>query len=282
LTATKPLLKAATSHTEGADKAFDAALDRLLKRSQIVFRRHLSSFALWEGSDFDVEATLRKARANVETGESLASFLTRELPPRPFVARRHYFQKGTLRYFVARYVDGDDLAASLEKPLGDADGVVLFILPRGIEERLSLLRRLGKMVAAKRPVVAVVPRDASDLSAACQEVSALRWILNNASELAHDRTARREVLSRIGHAEFTLQRTLDQVFSPNAKSRTIWLYQGTEVPVTSNRAFNELLSRVCDQVYLSTPAWRNELINRRSLSSSAAAAFSSGQQLATI
>src|SRR5262249_29166811 len=34
----------------------------------------------------------------------------------------------------------------------------------------------------------------------------------------------------------------------------------------------DLLSRACDGVYSSTPRWRNELINRRSLSSSAAAA----------
>ena len=38
------------------------------------------------------------------------------------------------------------------------------------------------------------------------------------------------------------------------------------------REINDLLSRICDDVYPATPVWRNELINRRSLSSAAAAA----------
>src|SRR5262249_52763885 len=41
---------------------------------------------------------------------------------------------------------------------------------------------------------------------------------------------------------------------------------------SSQRELNDLLSRVCEKVYRATPHWRNELINRRSLSSSAAAA----------
>src|SRR5262249_54858959 len=47
---------------------------------------------------------------------------------------------------------------------------------------------------------------------------------------------------------------------------------GAKVNLPSLRSLNEFLSTVCDEVYSSTPHWRNELINRRLLSSSAAAA----------
>jgi hypothetical protein len=61
------------------------------------------------------------------------------------------------------------------------------------------------------------------------------------------------------------------VFSP-ANRCCAWYYRGQAVTLSSQRQLNDLLSRVCDEVYSATPHWRNELINRRSLSSSAAAA----------
>src|SRR5205823_2504173 len=64
---------------------------------------------------------------------------------------------------------------------------------------------------------------------------------------------------------------LDWVFSP-ANNACAWYYQGQAFTLSSQRQLNDLLSRACDDVYSATPHWRNELINRRSLSSSASAA----------
>ncbi len=72
------------------------AIDALKKRSVVVFRRHTGSFALWEGSDVDIDDRLQAARQSVEREQSLAAFLTRQVPPQPQIARRHYFQTGTL------------------------------------------------------------------------------------------------------------------------------------------------------------------------------------------
>ena len=45
----------------------------------------------------------------------------------------------------------------------------------------------------------------------------------------------------------------------------------SEEPVRTTRAVNELLSRVCDELFADAPQINNEIINRRDLSSSAAA-----------
>ena len=62
---------------------------------------------------------------------------------------------------------------------------------------------------------------------------------------------------------------------PNDKSNTgeaLWYHKGQRTQITSRRALNAYLSEICDSVYHATPILRNELINRRQISSQAAAA----------
>ena len=86
-------------------------------------------------------------------------------------------------------------------------------------------------------------------------------------ELETDRTARRELRARIAIAEQNLRTHLEWLFSP-ANAGCTWYYQGKAITLSSPRKLNDLLSRACDSVYCHTPRWRNELINRRSRSSS--------------
>src|SRR5262249_18683686 len=84
-------------------REIDEAIQSLTKRRVAVFRRHTGSYALWEGSDVDLDDRVQAARQSVEQDQNLATFLTREAPPQPLIARRHYFQTGTLRYFEVGY-----------------------------------------------------------------------------------------------------------------------------------------------------------------------------------
>ncbi len=81
---------------EHTDAQTDAALEYLVRRSVVVYRRHAGGYALWEGSDVDLDERLRAARQAVEQDQRLAPFLTRLAPPPALIARRHYFQTGTL------------------------------------------------------------------------------------------------------------------------------------------------------------------------------------------
>jgi len=87
------------------DSETDEAIQSLMRRSVTVFRRHMASYALWEGSDVDIEERIQVGRQSMERDQDLAPFLTRQVPPRPMIARRHYFQTGTLRFFETCYSD---------------------------------------------------------------------------------------------------------------------------------------------------------------------------------
>ena len=119
-----------------------------------------------------------------------------------------------------------------------------------------------------------MPHDTLDLTEHCYDLICHRWVLHNTSQLESDKTASKELHSRLTHSELRLRKHLEWVFTPLASRSEPcdWFVQGKEETVSSLRAVNDLLSRICDEVYHCTPTWRNELINRRLLSSAAAAA----------
>jgi hypothetical protein len=151
----------------------------------------------------------------------------------------------------------------------EADGRVVYCLPRDADDREAMRELIG--TPADTPVVVAVPQDVFDLREHCHELTCLRWVTEHTPELEADRTARRELQARLAIAEQNLQAHLEWVFSP-ANPACAWYCAGQRVNLSSQRQLNDLLSKACDDVYRLTPRWRNELINRRSLSSSAAAA----------
>ena len=114
------------------------------------------------------------------------------------------------------------------------------------------------------------------------------WVEDNTPELVGDVTARRELRARRTEAEREVSEQLTALFGGNIASSQVqvgfasdsrgnagnclWYHSGKPIPIASRRALNEYLSTICDSVYSETPILRNELINRRQISSQAASA----------
>jgi hypothetical protein len=110
------------------------AITSLQAKSAIVYRKFNRSYALWEGSDVDLDERIRAARGRTDPSITTAALANRLLAPRPIVARRHSFETGSLRYFRVSFAAPAEVAAEVEKPLGDCDGQVLIVLPENREQ----------------------------------------------------------------------------------------------------------------------------------------------------
>ena len=262
---------------ENYAQEFEGALSELKKRSIAIYRRHNDAYALWEGSDVDIESRLSEATAQLDSNQRLATTISEVLPPRPLIARRHLFETGTLRYFVIRYTDVKRFDADLKEPLGDADGLVLYALPASKFEAETLVEKATEAsVVDRKEALIAIPQSIGLLQDAALELARLRWVENNTPELAGDATARRELAARIAAAEQTVSNQLSSLFGENIagqdEGKSAWYHAGNTVQITSKRELNTHLSRICDSVYYKTPIIRNELINQRQLSHSAARA----------
>ena len=270
LKASKQVLRyALDDDTAEFAEEFADALETLEKRSIVIYRRYNDAYAPWEGSDIDVEEKLREASTHIDPNLRVAANLSRLLPQRPLVAKRHLFQTGTMRYFAVRYSDLENFEADLHAPLEDADGLILYALP---EDELEVKRLLEKASAAgtanRKNVVIAIPRSIGFLREAVLELARLRWVEEKTPGLDGDETARRELTARLAEAAQDVASRLDAIFGENSEETCIWYHKGQPVQIDSQRARNAYLSTICDEVYDETPILQNELINRRKISGS--------------
>jgi hypothetical protein len=255
-------------------------LHHLRRRSAIVYRSFNNTYRVWQGSDVDVEELYQEARRQIGQQVSLAEVLNRLLPPLPIVARRHSYQTGTLRAFEVRYLD--DLAlkptdsspslstTSLPSMLVSEDsiaGVVCVCLPRDRTQIASFEQwARAPFQSEQTRCVIGVPEQSVRLQELLIELLCLEWVQNHTPSLRDDPVARRELRER---QDLVTQAIREQVQRTLRSCR--WFYRGEDWTDKARRSLSALLSEVCDRLYTHTPILHNELINRWSLSSAAAA-----------
>jgi hypothetical protein len=252
------------------------ALDRLRLASLIVFRKFRNAFQLWEGSDIDLDVVTRDALQQIDVGTTLLRRMDRVAPPRPIVARRHLFETGTFRYFDVRYVDVASFDAGMPEADPNADGTILLVIEPNPSARSRLAEQLRKPMsglwetADTKPILIGIPDQIARLVDAGSEIAALDWVQTHTPELNDDPVARRELAGRLSEAERMLQEEVLGLLGSDAGS--VWIHRGKLVTIQSQRALASFLSDVCDDAYTHCPVIHNELVNRRQLSSAAAAA----------
>lgn len=266
---------------EGDEEDVREALTRLEEWSIVVYRRHRDAYALWEGSDVDLEEEYEKARRAI-SGKSLAGRLRENLEVQPIVARAHYIETGTLRYFDVRIVEADE--AKLESALdqnenADSDGVVVFVV--GLhgseqEEFEGNVRELTAGAGRQRLRLIGIPRGIAGLDQAILDLEAWRWVRESVPELQSDEVARQEVKARISNARDVVEEKAGEVFGLAGHffrpELSTWIQGGDVQEQRSSREFQRWVSGLCDEVFAGAPRLKNELLNRQSLSSASTAA----------
>lgn len=245
----------------------DAALAGMQAATFITYRHFKGAYRPYEGSDIDVEARLREARAEIGAAVDPVQTAQRLPPVLPLVARRHSYETGTLRFFEVRACRPGDLNGDLSRP-ADADGLLLLCLAPDAESFTAAEDTVRTRLSSRPEVVVCLARESDALREAAGQVESLLRVDEETPELSTDTVARREVDERMLEATSVLQAEWDMLLRPNREVDTVWLWQGKP----RNLALQSLLSSACDAAYPFAPTLKNELINRRQLSSTAASA----------
>ncbi len=269
--ASRDTLRFALSHVPEPAGAVDAAVDALAADSQVIHRRHSDAYALWEGSDVDLDARFEDALSSAPSIDGLSELLRARALLRPHVARKHFIERGTLRYFDVHFSSADALDGARGEALAGADCRIVYVLPAGEESHADVLARVER-AAREETVVLGVPREARALLDGVRAWWAWESLRDRVTELAGDAVARRELSARQTEASARVDEAIERCFGAGDASEVSWVYAGARVPWTGARGISRGLSSVCDRAYADAPRVRNELLNRRSLSSAAAAA----------
>jgi hypothetical protein len=273
LKSSREVLHFALSDDQNSETEIDEALEKLQNHSVITERRFNDTFAIWEGSDINLDERFREAATKVDPTISLAESLKKNFRPRPLVAKRHSDETGTLRFFELTYADADDVREICRLELTEADGRIVYALTNNQEEYNDLRKQIKKKeFDVSVQTIIAIPKNLANLREAVFATACWHWVQRNTPKLENDRAARTELAARLFHAEQSVLNWLNDLQSNTASENCVWFWQGEEVLLPTARSLQEFLSKVCGEVFPNTPVLLNELINRRNLSSAAAGA----------
>ena len=247
---------------------------RTLKEARVVtYRPFHEEYHVWQGSDFNLEGKLDEAREEIPQRRPLANMLQDALPPLPVVARRHSYRTGATRVFEVIYASDSAWRQHLEAPHNRADGRIVYVLPKHEGDTTSLKESLREASAETGDAMTLlaVPDGIEVLHEAVRDLACFDWVLKHAEELQGDAAARTEVREQhadlAGYVHDQLTRLV--VSDETGSNPCTWFYQGERCPVENERALQQQLSQICDDVFPQAPVVWNELVNRKEPSSSA-------------
>jgi len=277
---TTDLLRLAAAGSDPSDQsAAGGMIARLIDRARVLYDRGAGGgLCLWPNTSVDLEDAFEKALHAVGPDGDLVEAVGSVLPPEPLVARRHYVKTGTLRHFRLLHCSGPELAAVLSQTWDPAvdDGRIVLVLSSTERERTRVLDHLKTFTGWTDTLIVGVPEPVGGLAPLLRDLRAWRWVAGNTLALAGDRLARDEVSRQTAAAEDRLRRSLGLLLDLRGGGAltTRWLHRGEPLAIRTARQFSEKLSDICDHAYRFAPIVRNELINRRTLSSAAVKARS--------
>lgn len=262
-----------------SQKSISDEIHSLVTQSILIYRRFQDSYAIWEGSDVDLSEREQQASLALSRGGfSLSQTLMESLPPRPFIAKRHSFKTGALRYFQVSYVDSpDELDRVLDakKVQGTISGRILLCLAQSDAVSDTYKQKALEYSREKENILFAIPGSMGQLRDALYEVERLRWIVNNTEELRDDRIALREIGLRQAEALQRVSQLQQSLFDPRPAPKgaaCCWIWKGQEQDIFAPRDVSILLSKACDYIYYQTPHILNEMINKNIISAQAAGA----------
>lgn len=240
----------------------DKVLKDLMQWSIVIYKKHQNSFSIYEGSDFDIDGALGEARSKI-TDIDLAE-ISSIANLRPVLAKRHYHETGSMRWFDVKIGLSDDLENVFKAPLSKgASGCMFVILDINQKANISQIQKQIKELP--HPVIFTLAEQTEDIIEYGTELQTYKWILDHKVELSGDKVARNEINERISNLRHIVENTItDSIHNVS------WHTQSKTFHEITQRGLNSLLSDICsNDLYPYSLRLKSELVNREKPSASA-------------
>jgi hypothetical protein len=244
------------------------ALSQLDRWSLIIFKKFLGAYAVFAGSDFDIDQAVQVALEKIEDIDFVA--LKNLAALQPVLAKRHYHATGALRWFDVNFMPACDIGefSMHYQPQSGTIGQFLLAIPTAGEskERMAELCRSTALQSENSNIIGLSEYSWAIVTFA-RELMALETVRNDRPELAGDAVARHEVGARIVDLQGQLETELRKAFDD-----AVWYRKGDHPKRYRQAELNILASEIADSRFAQSPKLHNEILNRQKPSSSAIAA----------
>lgn len=240
----------------GVESAKDI-INNLEAKNIIRYRSHSKRFILFEGTDLNIENALIEAGNKISEVVDITTLLNKHIQFSPVFAKQYSYTKGTPRYFEFII---SDTPIHCKVPAGEIDGYVNLVL----NSRLSEFDIQNISKQQEEAILYCFFLNSGEIKSLLFEIEKTQKVLE---ENQDDKVAKRE-LEIINESQVRLLKhyLADSIYSESKDVR--WFFEGESITISNKKDFNKFLSTVCNKVYHATPTFRNELVNKHSISTS--------------
>ena len=241
------------------------SLKKLSDRRAITFKKFLGAYAIYAGSDFDIETAVSKAAEEIQ--EIDYPQLNELANLRPVLAKRHYHATGAMRWFeitISSLEDVDKIIAQKQKD-DNSIGQFVLIVP-AYRGRFRAHKLCEEFINSNKlgSVILGVIGESESLTSHALDLLALKAVRDKSSSLAGDDVARREIESRIAG---TTEIVVKEIYKGIDNAR--WYCDGKSQHSFKRDELSILASDLADIHFDDSPKIQNELLCRVKPSTSA-------------
>jgi hypothetical protein len=240
----------------GADEVLSA-----LEHHKIVhYRNYSRRYILFEGTDLDIQLALFEAANKVDQVVDVTGLINKYFQFPPVIAKSASYSRGTPRLF-------EYLVSALPQrktPKGEIDGYINLVF----NEKISETELLAFSQGQEEAILYGYYRNSKHIKDLLFEVEKTKKVIE---ENMDDQVAVHELNNIIQHQQNLLTHKIQHSFYSNQRE-IIWIYRGAPINIGSQRALNETLSMIVNEVYNQAPVFKNELVNKHKISPSIHAA----------
>jgi len=239
----------------------DSIIEELEKKKIIRYVNHSLKYILFEGTDLDIEIAIDNAGRIVEKVSNVVASLNQHFEF-PFISAKNvYYKKGTPRFFQFKLTE-KPLEAIPEKEI---DGFVNLIFT----EEANANKKIQDFSSQNSEAILFgYYKNTAEIKSILFDIQKVSKVIENNLE---DKVAIRELDSILSHyIQLLNHHVLDNMYSDNGN--IIWYFRGERIKISDRQKFNQTLSEICEKVYIGTPIFKNELVNKTRFSGQVAVA----------
>ncbi|KUL96716.1 hypothetical protein DK26_06855 [Bosea sp. WAO] len=246
-----------------SESAAKSAVDNLVDRKLLLYRKLNDDVSVWHGADLDVASRLRDERMRRINSFNLSAFLEAQHPA-PFLRPvRHNSERGTSRYLKGSYIQFASLQDIEPRIEAGVWGRVLYVICNSNDD-VRQARQFAEDAKLERTIL-VVPTEPVPAFDAALEIDCLVALRRDAGLLSEDPLVGQELDELLAVARRQLTLALHRLTSDRTANAS-WYYQGKVQAVTPERPAGIVVSGLMDEWFPLTPRIVNDQIMRGQLS----------------
>lgn len=243
------------------------AIDNLIERNLLLYRRHNADVSVWHGTDLDIRSRIEEEKERHRGNFAVEEFINKEQPPpiwRPVeynddYAIRRYFDSVLMT--IRSTDDAERLAQDVLAVGRQQDGKVIYLMPDG-DKAARTAQQVAKLSKDHPRVFLAITGISAGLQEVALEVYSLLRLQHDPNLAEVDPLAGSEIAQLVDDARSHLDRLLERILYPG-RGETSWYYLGRKKQIRTPNELRVFLSKVMREVYPKTPRINNELIVRR-------------------